>query len=138
MKYLAAIEAILTNDETSTDAELVEHFIAELSLSRAEAEEWVAMRSNYLNPAADGIRAAKEDARRLTLGTPKTLEAAVLRIYMHVPMCDLKEYGYAVIKDFLSQRFGAAILAHGEDQRVTDVLSILFNDIVAREPKSEG
>ncbi|WP_342051256.1 MULTISPECIES: hypothetical protein [unclassified Cupriavidus] len=41
-------EAILSNDEASTDAELVEHFVGD-GIERAEAMAAVARRSEFLN-----------------------------------------------------------------------------------------
>ena len=41
------IEAVLSNDEASSDAELVEHFIAN-GLTEKEAKVWVGRRSFYL------------------------------------------------------------------------------------------
>lgn len=42
------IRAILTNDEASTDEELVTHFMKKGDLTRKEAEQWVAKRGAYL------------------------------------------------------------------------------------------
>lgn len=42
------IIATLTNDETSTDAELVEYFITEGGVERFIAEFWVAKRNEYI------------------------------------------------------------------------------------------
>ncbi len=43
-----AIEQILTNDEASSDAELIRHFIKEMGLADSEARQWVARRNDYL------------------------------------------------------------------------------------------
>ena len=42
------IKQILTNDEFSSDGELLEHFVKEGGLSQDEAARWVALRSEYL------------------------------------------------------------------------------------------
>lgn len=42
------IESTLSNDETSTDAEIIEYFMMEIGLSEAEARAWVAKRDEYL------------------------------------------------------------------------------------------
>jgi hypothetical protein len=52
MNRLKAIAAILANDETSTDEELIQHFMAEFGFSRGEAEWYAAEREAALsNPA---------------------------------------------------------------------------------------
>lgn len=43
------IDAILCNDEVSTDEELVEHFMQELNIQKDEAEKIVAKRDEKLN-----------------------------------------------------------------------------------------
>ena len=43
------IETILTNDETSTDAELIELFMKELNLCYFDAKHTVDKRDYYLN-----------------------------------------------------------------------------------------
>ena len=45
----AWIKDILSNDEFSTDEELIEFFKTEGKLSQAEAESWVAKRDFYAN-----------------------------------------------------------------------------------------
>lgn len=47
-EQLQTIEAILSNDEASTDQELVEHFMNELGLSESDAKVWVNVRDQYL------------------------------------------------------------------------------------------
>jgi len=42
------IKATLTNDEASTDEELVQHFMKVGGLSEQEARAWVAKRGEYL------------------------------------------------------------------------------------------
>lgn len=44
----AWLEAVLSNDETSTDDELVGYFITEGKLSLRDAQAWVAKRDTYL------------------------------------------------------------------------------------------
>lgn len=43
-----AIKAILSNDEASSDDELVQHFINEIGIPEQEARGWVAKRNNFL------------------------------------------------------------------------------------------
>ncbi len=43
------VKAVLSNDEVSSDEELVDHFVQEGGLIKEEAEGWVAKRSFYLN-----------------------------------------------------------------------------------------
>lgn len=45
------IEAVLANDEDSTDEELVEHFVGEGGMPESEAREWVNRRDEYLSMA---------------------------------------------------------------------------------------
>jgi hypothetical protein len=45
---VTAVEATLSNDEMSSDAELVEYFMSELGLSEDQASEWVAKRNEYI------------------------------------------------------------------------------------------
>ena len=42
------IKATLANDETSTDAELIEHFTSQ-GVELLEAQTWVAQRAQYLD-----------------------------------------------------------------------------------------
>jgi hypothetical protein len=48
MTQKAAVEASLSNDETSSDAELLEYFMTELRLSEHEAKKAIALRGRYL------------------------------------------------------------------------------------------
>jgi hypothetical protein len=49
------VRAVLANDETATDAELVEHFVAE-GINRAEAERAVRTRADTLKrPLMDEV-----------------------------------------------------------------------------------
>lgn len=43
------IKATLSNDEYSTDEEMVEYFMTEGKLTKEEAQKWVAQRSFYMN-----------------------------------------------------------------------------------------
>lgn len=47
---LAAAEASLSNDEASSDAEVLEHFVVVLKLTSGQAENLIAKRTEYLNP----------------------------------------------------------------------------------------
>lgn len=42
------IESTLRNDEASSDAEMVDHFVEELGITKTKAEKWVKLRSKYL------------------------------------------------------------------------------------------
>ena len=48
------IKATLSNDEKSTDEELIAYFMKEGGLSREVAASWVAKRSEYLNSVKSG------------------------------------------------------------------------------------
>ena len=50
-EQIDAVEAMLTNDEASSDEELVMHFTHELGMLEQEAREWVAKRNSYLGRA---------------------------------------------------------------------------------------
>lgn len=63
-------------------------------------------------------------------GTPKTLDDAVTIALCVGPLSDVRDRSYFVLKDFLSQRFGAAMLAHPECDKV---LKELFENIVRRQ-----
>nr|WP_280971432.1 hypothetical protein [Cupriavidus gilardii]WDE72671.1 hypothetical protein [Cupriavidus gilardii] len=52
-KLKAWVETILSNDETSTDEQLIEHFIAEGGIERAEAVALVARRNEFLSDLFD-------------------------------------------------------------------------------------
>jgi hypothetical protein len=67
------IRSILTNDEASSDTELVEHFVNEGGLDRTVAQLWVSKRSEFLKaplesgsiPAPDPVPAPeKKDPKR--------------------------------------------------------------------------
>lgn len=60
---IRAIEAMLANDEASSDAELVEHFMKELGLTQQEAQAWVSKRGQYL-------KNAKENAKTVAISIP--------------------------------------------------------------------
>lgn len=47
-EQVRAIEAILSNDEASSGAELVQHFVSEIGVTEAEARRWVSKRDSYL------------------------------------------------------------------------------------------
>jgi hypothetical protein len=62
------IESTLTNDEASTDEELVQHFIKEGGLSEEEARSWVAKRDTYLRgelPESKEISVKEEKIQEL-------------------------------------------------------------------------
>lgn len=44
-----AIDAILSNDEASTDEELISHFMSEIGLTEAQAKQQVSKRTEMLN-----------------------------------------------------------------------------------------
>ena len=45
---MKAVEDCLSNDEWSSDSELLEHFINEIGLSKEEAEKAIQFRTRYL------------------------------------------------------------------------------------------
>lgn len=49
MTRLDWIEAVLSNDETATDDELIGYFITEGKLSLKAAQAWVAKRDDYIS-----------------------------------------------------------------------------------------
>lgn len=63
-------------------------------------------------------------------GTPKTLDHAVYVALCVGPLSEIRERAYRVFKDFLAQRFGAAMLKHPECDKI---LKELFEKIVKRE-----
>ena len=65
-------------------------------------------------------------------GTPKTLAAAIRLGIMIGPMKDITQRSELVLKDFLSQKFGAAVLEHPEAE---DILMKLFNEITKEDPR---
>lgn len=63
-------------------------------------------------------------------GTPKTLDHAIYFALCVGPLSEIRNRAYAVFKDFLAQRFGAAMLKHPE---CGDILKELFESIVERK-----
>jgi len=49
-----AIEACLSNDEISTDGELIDYFMSEIKITKKQAEYWVSKRDYYLNNLMGG------------------------------------------------------------------------------------
>ena len=43
------IISTLTNNEVSTDEELIDYFVSEVDITKEEAEHWIAKRNEYLN-----------------------------------------------------------------------------------------
>ena len=64
-------------------------------------------------------------------GTPKTLDEAIKFALCVGPLSDVVDRSYFQIKDFLSQRFGVAMLL--ADEPTAKALQILFDEIVRRE-----
>lgn len=62
------------------------------------------------------------------MGTPKDLDAAIMDVFTTF-MSSGPDQSHAVLKDFLAQRFGAAMLEHPECE---NVLKELFDGIVKR------
>lgn len=48
-KNIEWIEAVLANDENSSDAELVAYFMKEGGMTSSEATYWVSKRNDYLH-----------------------------------------------------------------------------------------
>lgn len=63
-------------------------------------------------------------------GTPKTLDEAIALALMVGPLSEIRERAYLVLKDYLSQKFGVAMLMHTE---CDTVLKNLFEDITRRK-----
>lgn len=68
--------------------------------------------------------------------TPKTLDEAILQALMVGPLNQIRERAYLVMKDFLAQRFGVAMLKEA-DPRVVSLLEDLFEEIVKRGPDAK-
>ena len=58
-KMAGWIKSILSNDEASTDEELVQHFMKEGGLSEEEAKKWVSQRTEYLGGVAKEVKATE-------------------------------------------------------------------------------
>lgn len=65
-EIINALESILSNDESSSDEELIEFFKDEFKLSDAEAENWIGKRNFYLNHIVTDDETAKR-LRRLKM-----------------------------------------------------------------------
>lgn len=69
-------------------------------------------------------------------GTPKSLDEALALIFgstkHSLAGVPFKDQAHAIMKDFLSQRFGVAMLTATDDERLVAVLEGLFNDITKR------
>lgn len=67
------------------------------------------------------------------LGTPKDLDEAIKQALCVGPLSEITERTYLILKDFLSQRFGVAMLVAADDERLVAVLQELFNEITRRD-----
>lgn len=65
-------------------------------------------------------------------GTPKNLDEAIMAALMVGPLSQIKERSYHVLKDFLSQRFGVAMLMATNSETET-ALKVLFEEITRRD-----
>ena len=65
-------------------------------------------------------------------GTPKTLDEAIKFALCVGPLSEITERSYLILKDFLSQRFGVAMLL-ANDPKVEEALKILFEEITRRD-----
>lgn len=79
--------------------------------------------SKALSPAP---RTCKMDGK---LGTPKTFDEALAHALCVGPLREVRERSYHVFKDYLAQKFGAAMLNHPEAE---EILKTLFDDITRR------
>lgn len=70
-----------------------------------------------------------------TQGTPKTLDEAIKFSLCVGPLSEITERTYLILKDFLSQRFGVAMLLSTNTETET-ALKVLFEEIVRREEKT--
>lgn len=64
------------------------------------------------------------------LPTPKTLEEAIRNGMMYGPLNQVMERTYLHVKDFLAQRFGAAVLQYPESEKA---LMELYERIIKEE-----
>lgn len=69
-----------------------------------------------------------------TGGTPKTLDEAIKFSLCVGPLNEITERAYLVLKDFLSQRFGVAMLM-ATNQETETALKVLFEEITRRDLK---
>jgi len=75
------IESTLTNDEASTDEDLIEHFMETTGISEAQAKKWVKLRNKYLNQNVGDFQAynystrkkIKQDSRKAAKGIAKDI-----------------------------------------------------------------
>lgn len=65
-------------------------------------------------------------------GTPKTLDEAIMRALMVGPLSQIKERSYLVLKDYLAQKFGVALLL-ATTPEIESVLQVLFEEITRRD-----
>jgi len=64
------------------------------------------------------------------IGTPKNLDEALRVIVSSVPSCHIQEMGYAILRDYLAQRFGVYMLKY---PGLEDEFRSLFLDITRRD-----
>lgn len=67
-----------------------------------------------------------------TIGTPKTLDEALMLAICIGAMSEVKERSYHVFKDFMAQKFGTAYLEAGDDKKCIKILEDLFKQLTAR------
>lgn len=77
----------------------------------------------------DKLEARAKLMESKSLGTPKTLYEAVSHALCIGPLDKMHERTRQVMRDYLSQKFGVAILAAGDDEEA-DRLEKLFKSIV--------
>lgn len=63
------------------------------------------------------------------IGTPKTLDEAIATAVSFGPLSGLKDRAHAILKDYLAQKFGVAMLKHPEH---SEMLKQLFETICKR------
>lgn len=65
-------------------------------------------------------------------GTPESLESAIYGAMVMGPLKGAPDRTLAAVKDYLSQRFGTAMLEAGDEQAVVGVLEKLFLEITKK------
>jgi len=74
------------------------------------------------------------------LGTPKALDELVERLmiqFPQVPVCELQDFLYFSIRDFVAQKFSTAYLKLGQhgDARSIEIVQELFEKLTKRPAK---
>ena len=69
------------------------------------------------------------------MGTPKTLDEALVVAICIGALSEVQERSYHVFKDYMAQKFGVAYLKADGDEKLLKVLQELFEELTKRSPK---